>query len=65
VLTGTLSSMSREKAKEIILTNGGIILTTVNKNTRYVVAEKIRDPNIQRLKNLELRYYRKLNFLKW
>jgi len=38
VLTGTLSSMSREKAKEIILTNGGIILTTVNKNTRYVVA---------------------------
>jgi len=38
VLTGTLSSMSREKAKDIIQANGGNILSAVNKNTRYVIA---------------------------
>jgi DNA ligase (NAD+) len=38
VLTGTLFSMSREKAKEIIQANGGNVIAAVNKNTRYVVA---------------------------
>ena len=37
VLTGTLASMSREKAKEIVIANGGIIHSTVNKNTRFVI----------------------------
>lgn len=38
VLTGTLSSMSRENAKEIIQSHGGTVVSTVSKNTSYVVA---------------------------
>lgn len=37
VLTGTLSSMSRENAKEIIERHGGAVVSTVSKNTSYVV----------------------------
>jgi DNA ligase (NAD+) len=38
VLTGTLSSMSRENAKEIILNHGGTVVSSVSKNTSFVVA---------------------------
>ncbi|MEW6506660.1 MAG: NAD-dependent DNA ligase LigA [Bacteroidota bacterium] len=38
VFTGTLSAMSREEAKEKIISNGGRVLSSVNKNTDYVVA---------------------------
>ncbi|KAF0139646.1 MAG: DNA ligase NAD-dependent [Stygiobacter sp.] len=38
VLTGTLSSMSREAAKEIIQEHGGKVTGTVSKKTDYVVA---------------------------
>ncbi len=38
VLTGTLSSMSREVAKEIIQNHGGTVTTSVSKNTDYVLA---------------------------
>ena len=38
VLTGTLSSMSRENAKEIIQRHGGAVISAVSKNTSYVVA---------------------------
>ncbi|MEJ5350657.1 MAG: NAD-dependent DNA ligase LigA [Melioribacteraceae bacterium] len=37
VLTGTLSSMSREEAKEKIISLGGHVLSAVSKNTDYVV----------------------------
>lgn len=37
VLTGTLSSMSREAAKEIIQEHGGVVTSAVSKNTDYVV----------------------------
>jgi DNA ligase (NAD+) len=36
VLTGTLSSMSREEAKEKIILHGGIVTSSVSKNTDFV-----------------------------
>jgi DNA ligase (NAD+) len=38
VLTGTLSSMSREKATEEIQARGGKVTGSVSKKTSYVVA---------------------------
>lgn len=38
VLTGTLSSMSREEAKEKIISNGGKVVTSVSKQTDFVLA---------------------------
>ena len=41
VLTGTLSTMSREEAKEKIQNHGGSVVSSVSKNTNYaVVGEK-------------------------
>jgi DNA ligase (NAD+) len=38
VLTGTLSQMSREIAKEKIISLGGKVVDSVSKNTSYAVA---------------------------
>jgi DNA ligase (NAD+) len=38
VLTGTLKSMTRDEAKEQIRRQGGIVTSSVSKNTDYVVA---------------------------
>lgn len=37
IITGTLSSMSRDKAKDIIVANGGKVLSTISKNLDYVI----------------------------
>ena len=37
VVTGTLESMSREDAKRVVLENGGDWVSSVSKNTDYVV----------------------------
>ncbi len=38
VITGTLPSLSRDEAKELIEKNGGKVATSVSKNTSYVLA---------------------------
>lgn len=37
IITGTLSSMSRDKAKDIIVANGGKVLSAISKNLDYVI----------------------------
>ena len=37
VLTGTLSSLTREEAKEIIEELGGTVTSSVSRNTHYVI----------------------------
>jgi DNA ligase (NAD+) len=40
VITGTLESLSREEAKELVLKNGGHVTSSVSKNTNYLLAGK-------------------------
>ncbi len=58
VLTGTLSGMSRELAKEKILANGGKVSSSVSKNTSYVVAGE--DPGRSASESLQTRMSSKL-----
>ena len=64
VLTGTLSSMSREKAKEIILTNGGVIHTTVNKNTGFVISGENPGSKYTKAQKLGIKLLSENEFLK-
>lgn len=52
VLTGTLSTMSRESAKEIILQHGGIVTTSVSKNTNYVLAGESAGSKLEKAQKL-------------
>jgi DNA ligase (NAD+) len=38
VLTGTLATMSRKEAEELVVSNGGKVSSSVSKKTSYVVA---------------------------
>ncbi len=52
VFTGTLSSMARSRAKELVKEMGGRVMSTVGKNTDYVVAGK--NPGSKYLKAQEM-----------
>jgi len=54
VLTGTLSSMSREEAKEIIRKQGGNISSSVSKNTDFVIAGKDAGSKLGNAKRLKV-----------
>jgi DNA ligase (NAD+) len=52
VLTGTLSTMSRDEAKEKIRSLGGIVSSSISKNTEYVVAGSNAGSKHKRAKEL-------------
>lgn len=54
VLTGALSSMSREEAKEIIQNHGGTVVSSVSKNTSYVVAGESAGSKLDKAQKLKI-----------
>jgi DNA ligase (NAD+) len=52
VLTGTLQSLSREKATELIEANGGKVTSSVSKNTSFIVAGSEAGSKLQKAREL-------------
>ncbi|MFZ3011456.1 MAG: NAD-dependent DNA ligase LigA [Minisyncoccia bacterium] len=63
VLTGTLSTMSREIAKEKILALGGKVVGSVSKNTAYVVAGEDPGSKLTTARKLGVKILDEKNFL--
>lgn len=64
VLTGTLSSFSREEAKEIIEELGGTVTSSVSRNTRYVIAGESPGSKLQKAQELGIPTLDEKGFLK-
>ena len=64
VLTGTLSSMSRELAKEKIINLGGKVSGSVSKNTSYVLAGEEAGSKLTEAQKLEVKIINEKEFLK-
>lgn len=64
VLTGTLSGMSRELAKEKILKSGGKVSGSVSKNTSYVLAGENPGSKLDDAKKLNVKVIKEEEFLK-
>jgi DNA ligase (NAD+) len=64
VLTGTLSTMSREIAKEKILSLGGKVVGSVSKNTSYVVAGEDAGSKLKNAEKLRVKILNEEEFLK-
>ncbi len=54
VLTGTLNSMTRERAKELVLKNGGKVVSSVSKKTDFVVAGENAGSKYDKAKKLRI-----------
>lgn len=61
VLTGTLSTMKRSEAKELILRYGGKVSGSVSKKTSFVVAGEAAGSKLDKWVSL---YSAKMNFVK-
>ena len=64
VLTGTLSSFSREEAKEIIKELGGTVTSSVSRNTHYVIAGESPGSKLEKAKELGIPTLDEKGFLK-
>ncbi|MFA5936773.1 MAG: NAD-dependent DNA ligase LigA [Candidatus Paceibacterota bacterium] len=63
VLTGTLSGMSRELAKEKIISLGGKVSSSVSKNTSYVVAGEDAGSKLKNAQKLGIKIINEKEFL--
>jgi DNA ligase (NAD+) len=63
VLTGTLSQMSRELAKEKIISLGGKVSSSVSKNTSYVVAGEEAGSKLKNAQKLGIKIIDEKEFL--
>ncbi len=52
VITGTLSSMKRSEAKEVITRNGGRMASSVGRNTDYLIAGESPGSNLRKARDL-------------
>jgi len=64
VLTGTLASLSRDDAKEKIISSGGSVSSSVSKNTDYVVAGESAGSKLEKAEKLGVRVIDEQEFLK-
>jgi len=64
VLTGTLSSLSRDEASELIRSAGGSVTSSVSKNTGYVVAGENPGSKFDKAQELKIRILTEKEFLK-
>ena len=64
VLTGSLETLAREKAKEIIRQLGGDISESVSKNTNFLIAGKEPGLKYEKAKKLGVKIINKEEFLK-
>jgi DNA ligase (NAD+) len=63
VLTGTLSTLSREEAKALIESLGGIVASSVSKKTDYVVVGEETGSKLQKARDLGIRIINEKDFL--
>lgn len=63
VLTGTLESMTREKAKELIMKNGGKVVSSVSKNTNYVLSGSSPGSKLTKAQELNVTILSEMEFL--
>lgn len=64
VLTGALSSLTREEAKEIIEELGGTVTSSVSRNTYYVIAGKSPGSKLEKAQELGIPTLNEKGFLK-
>lgn len=64
VLTGTLSQMTRDEAKDEIRKRGGDVSSSVSKNTDFVVAGDSAGSKLQKAEDLEVKVLSEEDFLK-
>ena len=54
-ITGKINSMSREEAKDILLSKGAKVTSTISKNTDFLIAGKNAGSKIDKAENLGIR----------
>jgi DNA ligase (NAD+) len=64
VLTGSLRSLTRDQAKDLVVEQGGQVSSSVSKNTDYVVAGRAPGLKYKKAKTLGIKIIREKEFLR-